>query len=289
MMSNSRYQATDHYIVIDGLNLHYLDWGNHHLRPMILLHGFTGHAHVWDEFSRAMRYYFHVIALDQRGHGKSQWSKNSSYSIDNHFKDLRLFIKKMGMNKPILIGHSMGGRNALFYSVCRPETVDKLILVDARPGNSQESSMALKQHINNIPIQVESLDQVTETLIRLYRYLPEKTCRHMVKHGFIQNKDGTYKPRCDTIMGEESERSGCVIDDLWPFLENVTCPVLIIRGKESAFISKREGLQMCQSLPRAEFKEITNSTHMPAQENPALFLQAVLEFLEIKPGLCCSP
>jgi len=58
------------YLSVNGIRLHYLDWGNCRLQPILLLHGFMGHAHVWDEFAQTFRAQYHVIALDQRGHGK---------------------------------------------------------------------------------------------------------------------------------------------------------------------------------------------------------------------------
>ena len=81
-------KAEDKYLDINSLRLHYLDLGNDENRPMLLLHGFMAHAHVWDAFSLHFRKHFHIIALDQRGHGESQWSKEAAYSMDEHFSDL---------------------------------------------------------------------------------------------------------------------------------------------------------------------------------------------------------
>jgi pimeloyl-ACP methyl ester carboxylesterase len=137
----------DKYLDIHGLRLHYIDWGGHGKQPMLLLHGFMGHSHVWDEFALEFRNHYHVISLDQRGHGESEWSQELAYSIDDHFSDISRFMEILGLDRIILIGHSMGGRNALLYAACCPEKIDRLVLVDSRLWDSEQSSKALVKQI----------------------------------------------------------------------------------------------------------------------------------------------
>src|SRR4030042_6894712 len=132
------------YLSVHGIRLHYLDWGNVRLQPILLLHGFMAHAHVWDDFAQSFRSRYRVIALDQRGHGDTQWCEDGAYSIDDHFPDMVRFVETLKLRDLILIGHSMGGRNALFYAACNPERVARLILIDIRPGSDPKSSKALK-------------------------------------------------------------------------------------------------------------------------------------------------
>jgi len=103
----------DRYLDINGLRLHYLDWGNYGLQPMLLLHGFLSHAHAWDDFALNFRSRFHVIALDQRGHGESEWSREAAYTLDDYFVDIARFVEALNLRKLILIGHSMGGAKRL--------------------------------------------------------------------------------------------------------------------------------------------------------------------------------
>src|SRR4030042_5227817 len=137
-------EPKEKYLDVNGIRLHYLDWGNYKLQPILLLHGFMAHAHVWDDFGQNFRTRYHVIALDQRGHGETQWCEDGAYSIYDHFSDIVCFVEILGLRDLILIGHSMGGRNALFYTACNPNMVEQLILADIRPGNDPKSSKALK-------------------------------------------------------------------------------------------------------------------------------------------------
>ena len=113
---NNTAEPAEKYLDVNGIRFHYLDWGNDKLQPILLLHGFMAHAHVWDDFAQNFRTRYHVIALDQRGHGETQWCEDGAYSIYDHFTDIACFGEALNLNDLILIGHSMGGRNALFYT-----------------------------------------------------------------------------------------------------------------------------------------------------------------------------
>ena len=158
----------DKYIRVNQLRLHYLDWGKGGDKTLLLLHGFMSHAHMWDNLATELSARYHVLALDQRGHGDSEWSKEAYYSIDSHFSDISVFIESLGLEKVVILGHSMGGRNALFYAACAPEKVERLILVDARLGNNQEASKALRRQLASLPLKAKNMDEVTLKLLKIY-------------------------------------------------------------------------------------------------------------------------
>jgi len=270
----------DRYITIKGFRLHYLDWGNEHQQPLMLLHGFMGHAHVWDNLALRLQSSYHVIALDQRGHGKSDWSKDKAYTLDDHFSDISLFMKKLSLENIILAGHSMGGRHALMYAACTPDHLDRLVLIDARPAHDRNSSQALRKLVTTLPLKARSLQEAVLAIRTLYLFLSEAISYHIAKYGYRRGSNGYYIPQYDTSMAEPSEHQGSKVEDLWPFLTAITCPVLIMRGTQSSFLSTEVSRQMCRHLPRAELKEIPASTHMPVQENPDVSYQVISDFLK---------
>ncbi len=273
-------KPTDKYASLNGLLFHYVDWGSG-LRPtMLLLHGFMGHARVWDVFAKQFRNRYHVIALDQRGHGKSEWSKKGDYTLDDHFSDITRFIEKLNLAPLVLVGHSMGGRNAIFYTACFPQNVRCLVLVDARPGNTPNASLALKRLIAKLPVEADTFETAAEAVRSVFPYISKEFCRNMAKYGFRKSSDGKLTPCYDTKMSLSMERSGFEIEDLWCFLRHLTCPTLVIRGKESEFLSLSDVRKMCEIIPDATWREIPDATHMPAQENPANFIQVVDDFLK---------
>ena len=272
-------QPVDRYINLGHIRLHYLEWGNPDSQVLLMLHGIMGHAHIWDDVSRRLRDRYHIIALDQRGHGGSQRPKAPCYGMDDYFRDLASIIQVQNLKKIILIGHSMGGRNAIFYAACNPERIDRLILVDVRPGNSEYASKALRELFINFPLKAPSLEHVTEKIMKLYPRLPEETAYAIAKYGYRKNRHGIFVPRYDQRMAELSETSGYQADDLSVFLRNIKCPTLVMRGEESLFITREDADRVCGLIPQAEYREIKKASHMPAQENPEEFLKILCNFL----------
>ena len=103
----------DKTVSANGLNIHYLDWGNPTATTMVLLHGLRGHGHSWDDVSAAFCQDFQVLAVDQRGRGETDWAKDGNYTTDAYVADLEGFCAALGLDSFVLVGHSMGGRNSL--------------------------------------------------------------------------------------------------------------------------------------------------------------------------------
>src|SRR5580700_4031257 len=102
----------DHEVKVGQMRLHYLDWGNEHLPPILFLHGGALTAHTWDLCCLALRDEFHCLALDQRGHGESDWSPESDYSIAAQRQDIKAFVDRIGLDRFVLVGMSLGAINS---------------------------------------------------------------------------------------------------------------------------------------------------------------------------------
>src|SRR5437868_4573709 len=98
---------------------------------MLLLHGRSDHAHCWDSFAASVASSFHIVALDQRGHGDSDWAE--IYSPDGYVSDVHGVVQALGLQEMVLIGLSLGGRNAFHYAAEHPENVERLVIVDIGP------------------------------------------------------------------------------------------------------------------------------------------------------------
>src|SRR5881296_3876456 len=133
-------RPVDRDVHVNGARLRVLDWGGEGRAPLLLLHGFTGHAHAWDTLSIALQPHFHVYALDQRGHGDSDPAE--VYNAIASFDDISGVIDQLGLRSPILIGLSMGGRNAMYFTSKRPDLVQKLVIVDIGPELSPRAAAA---------------------------------------------------------------------------------------------------------------------------------------------------
>ncbi len=151
----------DRTLVVNGLRLHLLDWGGEGRTPLLLLHGFTGHAHAWDTLSIALQPHFHVYALDQRGHGESDPAE--VYNPVVAFDDISGVLAQLGLTSLILVGLSMGGRNAMYFTAKRPEAVQKLVIVDIGPEISRRASQP-----SSGPPEPETWESIEQAAQHLY-------------------------------------------------------------------------------------------------------------------------
>src|ERR1700748_2952052 len=97
---------THTYTTSDGLRLNCLDYGGAGLPPLLFLHGGSAHAHWWDFVAPAFTDSFHVMALDQRGHGDSPWLREWAYGTRHYIADVSRIITEWKFGPPILVGHS---------------------------------------------------------------------------------------------------------------------------------------------------------------------------------------
>jgi len=93
-----RVQPQDKTVTANGLKLHYLDWGTAGKTTIVLLHGLRGHPHSWDSFSEVMCKDYHVLALDQRGRGDSDWAKDGNYTTEAYVTDLAGFCEVLKLD-----------------------------------------------------------------------------------------------------------------------------------------------------------------------------------------------
>ena len=137
--------AKDRYATVKGLRLHYRDWGGQG-QPVVLLHGLASNCRIWDLVAPILARDFSVVALDQRGHGLSD-KPDHGYDFATVSADLREFVRRMGFEQPLVVGHSWGGSVALEFAVRYPEVAMGLCWVDGgmieisgRPGATLENA-----------------------------------------------------------------------------------------------------------------------------------------------------
>src|SRR5207249_4376580 len=105
-------RVQDKHVTLGGLRFHYREWGEAGAPPLVLLHGYTSHARSWDTFAGAMCEHYRVLALDQRGHGETEWATDGDYTAERMVEDVAAFAQALGLGRFALLGLSMGGRNA---------------------------------------------------------------------------------------------------------------------------------------------------------------------------------
>lgn len=116
------------FIDANDLKFHVIDWGGSS-DWLVLLHGLASQAHIWDLLAPKLIDSFHVVAIDQRGHGLSDKPDNG-YDLATSISDLNAILGALGIDRAVLAGHSWGGNVAVQYAIDQPAAVSGLILID---------------------------------------------------------------------------------------------------------------------------------------------------------------
>jgi esterase len=269
----------EHRVTANGLGFRYLDWGNKEQRPILFLHGGALTAHTWDLCCLALRDDYHCMALDQRGHGDSDWAPDADYSISAQREDVKGFAEAIGLDHFVLVGMSMGAINGLAYAIRYPETLSALVLIDAGPDVRRRGSSRIRDFVNG-GAKPESLDAIIERALAFNPRRDPKVLRRSLMHNLRRQEDGNwvwkYDRRRFQQMGEAhaAERQG-----LADGLARVTCPTLVVRGAESDVFHEEDGERLAQRLPDGRFITIPLAGHTVQGDNPKDLAAALRNFL----------
>ena len=231
----------DKYASANGLRLHYRDWGGSG-QPLVLLHGLASTCRIWDLVAPILAEDFSVVALDQRGHGLSD-KPDHGYDFASVSRDLREFVREMGMEQPLVVGHSWGGSVALEFAVRYPELPMGLCWVDGgmieisgRPGATLENA---KQEMAPPSFEGVTTAQLLERA-RTRRWLGamDERLEGTLLANFRVLDDGTIRAR---LSRENHMR---IIEALWvhrpsELYARVRQPVLIMPARRAGDQSAR--------------------------------------------------
>jgi pimeloyl-ACP methyl ester carboxylesterase len=119
---------SEHLVGLADLRLNVRQWSSEG-PAVVLVHGLSSNSHVWDAVAPRLAAQFRVVALDQRGHGRSD-KPDEGYDFDTIVADLRGLVEALGLSRPIVVGHSWGGNVVLQHAAANPDEVAGLVLVD---------------------------------------------------------------------------------------------------------------------------------------------------------------
>lgn len=266
---------------VGGLRLSYQEWGSGSAPPIIMLHGFGVSGHMFDEFAERMQESYRLIALDQRGHGDSDWSEAGDYSRTAFVEDLEGFRKELGIERFILVGHSMGGLNAVAYSNRYPQHVRALVLVDVGPESAKEGVDNIVRFTRG-PDELE-FEEFVELAHRFNQRRTIENIRERMRHRLKPTDNGKYTWKFDRRFRQPE--SGLRIgsdggsDDSWALFRGVRAPTLLIRGAESDVLKQETAERAATEMHRTRLVVVPGTGHSVPGDAPDAFTEAVREFL----------
>lgn len=274
-------QVRDELIELRGLRFHYRDWScdKAGARDLVLLHGYTGHARSWDAFARAMSENYRVLALDQRGHGESQWAPPEAYGTPEMVEDLKAFVDAMGLEDFSLLGLSMGGIVSFAYAGQRPAQLSRLVVVDIAPEIETQGLRTIQANV----ARSDLFDSPEEAFARARAdnpVPPEDHHRARVYQSLMRTADGRWTYRYDRALRDPGvSREGIPAEHGWQLVAGIEVPTLLIRGENSDILSRPVAERFAREVRECRLVEVAGSGHPVPLDKPDAFLEAVLEFL----------
>ena len=257
--------------------------------PLVIVHGLYGSGDNWVSIARELSAAFEVFVVDQRNHGQSPHTDDHNYPAMRD--DLKEFMDDLGMEKAVLIGHSMGGKTIMFFAVDYPGRVQSLVSVDIAPlayHDLDVHSHFAANHSRMIDamrevdlLKVKSREEIDRAL-RLQ--IGSERIRHFLLKNLRRDPSGKFlwKINLEALRNNLDQ----ILDGL--DTERIVAeggitgfPVLFISGGNSDYIRAEDHLVIKSVFPTAEIVTIPNTGHWLHAEQPALLLKNIKYFLSI--------
>lgn len=245
----------DRFFTHRGIRLHVVDYGGDG-PPVVLLHGGSAHARWWD-FVVPHLGAVHAYALDLRGHGDSAWAKDGAYRIADYACDVARMVGRFGLERPVLIGHSLGSFVALRYAVDHPQGLSALVMVDGRASFGASGSRYLRLLGMLSPAGYDTLEEA----VRAFCPLPKETVAapeviaHVARHGF-RSRAGRWAAKFDRATLGSHEPF-----NLRDRLGSLGFPVLFVRGERSTVISRTRLAELAAACRQGSVVELRGCHH----------------------------
>ncbi|MVU76282.1 alpha/beta fold hydrolase [Nocardia sp. ET3-3] len=254
--------ATRHSFAIAGRTLSYLDFGGTG-RTLVALHGHMSDGASFADLASNLTPGRRLIALDQRGHGHSD--RADEYSREGYLADLLALLDHLGLDRAVLLGHSLGGINAYQFAARHPERVDAIIDVDGAVSLGLDGHNPLG-FVATLPYEAPARDELVAAMGPMAAHFAP-----LIR----ERADGSWSLPFHPLDIVESEDK--VHGDHWADWLASTCPALLIRGAHGA-IPREQAESMVARRPGTTLVEL-DTDHFVYANDPAGFAKAVNEFL----------
>jgi pimeloyl-ACP methyl ester carboxylesterase len=263
-------------------NFHHQITGNPQGHKLVFLHGLMGSAANWLRITKAFANDFHILTFDQRGHGRS-FHPEAGYNPRDFAHDLKLILDELGWSASALVGHSMGGRNALEFASHFSQRVKALVMEDIGPDSRHSAIDRIERLLALVPVPFSSRAEANEFFEKSYpdliSFYPQPRVVARFLHSNLEQKpDGTMDWRFAKEAILQSLREGRNADR-WDEFANLKMPVLVVRGEHSEDLPRPVFERMLKTLPAARGVEIADAGHWVHFDQPEAFIRTLKEFL----------
>jgi esterase len=261
------------HTVVRSLRFHFSEWGEPGAPKILLLHGGNQSAHSWDLVSLHLSDRYNVFALDQRGHGDSEWSRDQDYSIEAKADDVLAFVDDQGIDSPVIMGHSMGGRVTMNVALAHPTLARGLVLVDVGPELSPVGVEVIHNFVTR-NVEFDDLEEFLDNVVKYDRFRSREHIARTVKYNMLRRADGKYISKVDHRRVPLSASELTLAD-----VTVIKAPVLLVRGGESDILDPDAAKRFVDALPNGQLVTVPNTGHNVHSGNTPGFLEVVGPFV----------
>ena len=243
-------------------------------QTIVILHGLFGSKRNWSAIAKQLSDTFRVLTIDLRNHGESPW--NDIHDYPSMAEDVATLIENECSEPAIVLGHSMGGKVAMYLSLVWPDLVDQLIVVDIPPARSSGTPIEYVHAMQKVPLA--TLSHRRDVELSLADTIPDPKVRGFLVTNIMSRPDGLiWIANLDVI----EQYFDHILD--WPDSLNgrqFPRPTLFLEGEHSTFVGPEHAELIQHFFPAAHRQVIENAGHWVHVENTEAFLQAVRAFVE---------
>ena len=269
---------SEEQVILGSMRFHYVDWGGAEKPVILFLHGGNQTGRTWDLVCLQLRQDYRCLAIDQRGHGDSEWSYGGCYGGEDHRADIEAFAEYKGLDKFLLVGMSMGCLNAMHYAAMNSDRLAGLVAVDAGPWVSAGGGRDIIDFVSGNNAHPAFEDFVTAAVSFNPRRDPE-LLRASLRHTLRQTVDGTWEWKADRRFPFDPEKMQAMIAGLEALPAKITCPTLVVRGGESNILSEENAERFANALPNGRWITVPGAGHTVQGDQPAQLVREMRGFL----------
>jgi esterase len=243
-------------------------------KPLLIIHGFLGTSDNWKTLGgQFVENGFQVHALDMRNHGRSFHSDVFDYAA--MVQDVYDYCEEHNLQQVDMVGHSMGGKIAMFFATQHPEKVNKLVIADIGPQYYRPHHQDILAGLNAIDFSVKPSRADVEGILE--KHVPDFGTRQFLMKNLYWKESGqlTFRFNLD-VFNEKIDNIGQALPERAKFDK----PTLFLRGDKSNYIEDEDFDLIRSHFPKAEIKGIKNSGHWLHAENPKDFMAETIAYLK---------
>ena len=242
-------------------------------QPLIILHGLFGSLDNWMSLAKHWSSNYEVWIADQRNHGQSPHSSEFSYTYMQ--QDLKGFIDEHNIQNPILLGHSMGGKTVMEFSMHHPNLINKMIVVDIAPVKYQVHHYAIIDALESIDFDFVKSRKEAD------RILSEKIEEFGVRQFLLKNMYWKEKEQLAWRFNLEAIKNEIIPISEWDISDGeFTGETLFIKGENSEYILPSYASRIGKKFPNYDLVEIENAGHWVHAEAPKEFISELEPFMK---------